>query len=91
MIKLTVLTRAFQKVQRTLRLHKDEIIADFNKLTPYTNGPVEGANNKIKVINRIAYGFRNFYYFRVRILLAFPTSYFAINWQNKQTAHTSSK
>lgn len=90
-IKLTILPTTLQKVQRTLRLHKAEIIASFNKLTPYTNGPVEGSNNKIKVIKRTAYGFRNFYYFRVRILLAFSTSYFAINWQNKQTAHTSSK
>ena len=81
-IKLTILPTTLQKVQRTLRLHKAEIIASFNKLTPYTNGPVEGANNKIKVIKRTAYGFRNFYYFRVRILLAFSTSYFAINWQN---------
>ncbi|GFO99037.1 transposase [Lactobacillus helveticus] len=44
-----------------------------------TNGPVEGTNNKIKVIKRTAYGFRNFFNFRARILLALPNSYFAIN------------
>ncbi|MBQ1769196.1 MAG: transposase [Turicibacter sp.] len=30
--------------------------------TPYTNGPIEGINNKIKVIKRIAFGYRSFYH-----------------------------
>lgn len=38
--------------------------------TNLTNGITEGFNNKIKVIKRIAYGFRNFENFRLRILLA---------------------
>jgi transposase len=37
---------------------------------PYTNGFTEGMNNKIKVIKRNGYGFRNFRNFRNRILLA---------------------
>ncbi len=36
---------------------------------PYSNGFTEGTNNKIKVIKRNAYGFRNFENFRNRILL----------------------
>lgn len=35
------------------------------------NSALEGINNKIKVIKRTAYGFRNFNNFRLRILLAF--------------------
>ena len=35
----------------------------------YTNGFVEGKNNRIKVIKRIAYGYRNSHNFRQRILL----------------------
>ena len=35
---------------------------------PYTNGFVEGTNNKIKVLKRNAYGYRNFNRFRNRIL-----------------------
>ncbi|AEM78225.1 ISL3 family transposase [Thermoanaerobacter wiegelii] len=35
---------------------------------PYTNSVIEGYNNKIKVLKRIAYGYRNFYRFRKRIL-----------------------
>ena len=35
----------------------------------YTNGFVEGKNNRIKVIKRMAYGYRNSHSFRQRILL----------------------
>ena len=37
----------------------------------YTNGFTEGCNNKIKVLKRNAYGYRNFYRFRNRILHIF--------------------
>ena len=83
--KLTVLPQPLQKVQRTLRQHKEEILHSF-KYEGYTNGPVEGTNNKIKVIKRVAYGFRNFANFSIRILLALPNTYIAINWKNKQAA-----
>lgn len=35
----------------------------------YSNGVIEGFNNKIKTLKRIAFGFRNFKRFRTRILL----------------------
>ncbi|MGL4372491.1 MAG: transposase, partial [Turicibacter sp.] len=35
----------------------------------YTNGILEGINNKIKVIKRIAFGYRSFYHFKARILI----------------------
>ena len=38
-------------------------------LVPYSNGVMEGYNNKIKVLKRIAFGFRNFDNFKTRILL----------------------
>lgn len=38
---------------------------------PYTNGFTEGCNNRIKVIKRISYGYRNFKRFRNRILHIF--------------------
>ena len=38
---------------------------------PYTNGFTEGCNNKIKVLKRNAYGYRNFNRFRNRILHIF--------------------
>lgn len=41
-----------------------------NSLTyPFSNGPIEGINNKIKVIKRIAFGYRSFYHLRNRILI----------------------
>ena len=36
---------------------------------PYHNGVVEGNNNFIKVIKRIAFGFRSFYRFKARIII----------------------
>lgn len=38
---------------------------------PYTNGFTEGCNNRIKVLKRNAYGYRNFNRFRKRILHIF--------------------
>ena len=38
---------------------------------PYSNGFTEGCNNKIKVLKRVAYGYRNFDVFRNKILFAF--------------------
>ncbi|MFY1067526.1 transposase, partial [Enterococcus sp. AD013-P3] len=35
----------------------------------YSNGFVEGTNNKIKIIKRVAYGYRNFLNFRSRIYI----------------------
>ena len=34
---------------------------------PYSNGIIEGTNNLIKVIKRVAYGYRNFEFMRIRI------------------------
>jgi transposase len=45
----------------------DEIISYFDNRT--TSGVVEGLNNKLKLIKRSAYGFRNFNNFRNRCLL----------------------
>ncbi|MBE9390462.1 transposase, partial [Vagococcus salmoninarum] len=39
-----------------------------------SNGPLEGSINKIKVIKRIAYGYRNFSNFKHRILISFKVT-----------------
>ena len=55
---------------KTLRKYKRQI-----KNTMYynglSNGPLEGINNKIKVIKRISYGYRSFTNFKAKILLVF--------------------
>ena len=53
--------------QKTIIRWIDEIIAYFDNGT--TSGVVEGINNKLKLIKRSGYGFRNFENFRVRCLL----------------------
>ncbi|WP_143443115.1 transposase, partial [Secundilactobacillus mixtipabuli] len=49
-----------------LKEHHDEIKNTFNY--PYTNGPLEGTNNKIKAIKRAGFGYKSFRKFRVRVL-----------------------
>jgi transposase len=39
------------------------------------NGHIEGINNKIKVIKRVAFGYRNFSHFRNRILYIINQKY----------------
>lgn len=58
----------FQALFPMLRLWREEILNYFDY--PYTNGFLEGKNNRIKVIKRIAYGYRNPQNFRHRILLS---------------------
>jgi len=57
----------FQALSPMLRDWRQEILNYFDHR--YTNGFVEGKNNRIKVIKRMAYGYRNNHNFRLRILL----------------------
>jgi len=57
----------FQALCPMLRLWRQEILNYFDH--PYTNGFLEGKNNRIKVIKRMAYGYRNPQNFRQRIML----------------------
>ena len=47
----------FVKLARTIRKHVGGILAYLD--TKMTNGPVEGFNNKLRVIARSAYGFHS--------------------------------
>ena len=55
-----------QAVPNTLDNWREEILNYFDY--PITNGFVEGKNNRIKTIKRMAYGYRNMDNFRLRIL-----------------------
>jgi transposase len=57
----------FPYSQSTIIRWLDEIVAYFDHRT--TSGVVEGINNKLKLIKRSAYGFRNFENYRIRCLL----------------------
>ena len=57
----------FPNSQNTIIRWLDEIVAYFDNRT--TSSVVEGINNKLKLIKRSAYGFRNFENYRIRCLL----------------------
>jgi len=49
----------------TMTKHRAGILAWYNHAI--TTGPLEGLNNKIKVLKRVAYGFRDLVYFKLKI------------------------
>lgn len=59
----------YYECSNTLINWQTEILNTFDY--PYSNGFTEGCNNKIKVLKRNAYGYRNFKRFRNRILHIF--------------------
>jgi len=59
----------FPKFLKTLSNWMDKIANYFHQRT--TSGMVEGINNKVKLIKRRAFGFRNFGNFRLRVIAAF--------------------
>ena len=70
---------SFEKCAVTMRNWFSGIINSFD--TNITNGFTEGCNNKIKVLKRNAYGYRNFRRFRNRILHMFYYKTLALNKQ----------
>jgi len=60
----------FKRLLHTFANWREEILNYFDY--PITNGFVEGKNNRIKTIKRMAYGYRNLENFRLRILAANP-------------------
>jgi transposase len=61
----------FKELLHTVDNWREEILNYFDY--PITNGFVEGKNNRIKTIKRMAYGYRNMANFRLRILAANPS------------------
>src|SRR5690625_280409 len=66
----TKLRSSYMKTSiKTLRKHLPYIKNSL--IYPFNNGRIEGINNKIKILNRIAYGYRNFNNYKNRIILHF--------------------
>ena len=63
-----------EKFAKTLEKHFEGILAyfDFNSLS---TGPLEGTNNKIKTMQRKAYGFRDMEFFKLKIMGLHETKY----------------
>ena len=68
-----VSSRPFRKLAKTIALHRDEILAWYD--FPISTGPLEGLNNKIKVLNRRAFGYRNLRFYRLRILFIHQSTF----------------
>lgn len=69
--------KSFINCSNTMIKWSDGILNSFD--TGYTNGFIEGCNNKIKVLKRNAFGYRNFKRFRNRILHMFSYKKTEIN------------
>lgn len=58
--------RILQQFARTLLGHRSGLLAWYHH--PISTGPLEGTNNKIKLLQRRAYGYRDLELFKLRIL-----------------------
>ena len=65
--------KMLQAFAKTLMLHRRGILAWYD--APISTGPLEGTNNKIKTLQRRAYGFRDQQYFTWRIYGLHETKY----------------
>ena len=65
--------RTLQRFANTLAAHRSGILAYYDFLI--TSGPIEGVNNKIKVMKRQAYGFRDREFFKLKIMAIHETKY----------------
>jgi len=57
----------------TLAAHKSGLLAYYDY--PISTGPLEGTNNKIKTMQRQAYGFRDMAFFKLKIMALHLTKY----------------
>lgn len=62
----------FVKLAHTLNDHRRGLLAYFKHRI--STGPLEGLNNKIKVLKRQAYGFRDLTYFKLRLYFIHETT-----------------
>ncbi len=62
------------KFSKTLERHFEGILAYFD-LDGLSAGPLEGTNNKIKTMQRKAYGYRDMEFFKLKIMAIHETKY----------------
>jgi transposase len=65
--------RVMQQMAKTLLLHASGLLAWYEY--PISTGPLEGTNNKIKTMQRQAYGFRDHEFFKLKIYAIHETKY----------------
>jgi transposase len=65
--------RMLQKFAQTLQLHRRGLLAWYDH--PISTGPLEGTNNKIKTMQRQAYGYRDQEFFKLKIFAIHEATY----------------
>ena len=65
--------KALQQMAKALALYRGGLLAYYDAWI--SSGPLEGTNNKIKTMKRMAYGFRDPEFFKLRILALHETRY----------------
>lgn len=65
--------KILHKMAATLGVHRRGILAHYDY--PISTGPLEGTNNKIKTMQRQAYGFRDREFFKLKIYALHRTKY----------------
>ena len=58
--------KVLQQMTRTLQKHRTSLLAWYDD--PISTGPLEGVNNKLKLLQRQAFGYRDLELFKLRIL-----------------------
>jgi len=63
-----------KQFSKTIAAHRSGIMAyfDFNGLS---TRPLEGTNNKIKTLHKMAYGFRDVEFFKLKIMALHETNF----------------
>ena len=65
--------KMLKKFADTLAGYKSGILAYYDYRI--SSGPLEGTNNKIKTMKRMAYGFRDMEFFKLKIMALHETKY----------------
>ena len=64
---------AMADIRRTLEEHQEGVLNYYDY--PISTGPLEGTNTKIQLMKRQAYGFRDFEFFKLKILALHETKH----------------
>jgi transposase len=62
-----------RSIAKTLRRHEEGLLAYYDY--PLSTGPLEGTNNKIRALQRQAYGFRDQEFFRLKLMALHEAKY----------------
>lgn len=83
----TILPRGMVKAIKTMKRYREYMINSVKY--EYSNGPLEGFNNKIKLVKRVSYGYNSFDNFRLRILII--SRLFVSKYKNNERVSKHSK